>query len=118
MKTGSMLTTDMQRKRRKHMHNTNPAPQSALSEPGWSKAQGRFLAVLAYEEHRTKTTTEICQLAGYATTYPWYQALKDERFADVVHTFGIKRKRSYNRWTEVQQRLLGILQQEENRRKS
>jgi integrase len=99
------------------MHNTKTAPLFAIPEPSWSKAQQRFLAVLSCEEHRTKTVTEICRLAGYATKYEWYQALKDERFAAVVHTFGIKGKRSYSRLTEVQQRLLEVLQQEENRRK-
>lgn len=41
----------------------------------------------------------------------WYRALKDERFAAVVHTFDIKEQ-------STSQRLLEVLQQEENRRES
>jgi hypothetical protein len=99
------------------MHNTKTAPLLAIPEPDWSKAQQRFLAVLECEEHRTKTITEICSLAGYTTKSAWYLALKDERFAAVVHTFGIKRRRSPGRLSKAQQRLLEVLQQQEHRQK-
>jgi integrase len=99
------------------MHNAKTAPLLPISEPGWSTAQQRFLAVLECEEHQTKTITEICRLAGYASKNAWYQALNDERFAAVVPTFGIKRRRSPGSLSQAQQRLLEVLQQEENRRK-
>ncbi len=100
------------------MHNTKIAPLFAISETPWPKLQQRFLAVLSCEEHRTKTVKEICRLAGFATTEAWYRALQDERFAALVHTFGItKRKRSSGKLSKVQQRLLEVLQHEENRQK-
>ncbi len=102
------------------MHNAKIAPLLATSEPSWSTLQRRFLAVLECEENRTKTIMEICQLAGYASKNAWHRALKDERFAAVVHTFDIKRnrKRSASRLSDVQQRLLGVLRQEQHQQKS
>jgi hypothetical protein len=100
------------------MRNTKTAPAPAMPEPGWSKVQQRFLAVLEHEEHRTKTVTEICQLAGYASKDSWYSALRDERFAAVIDSFGIKGRRSYGHTTDAQQRLLEVLKHEENQRKS
>jgi integrase len=100
------------------MHNTKTAPTPAMSEPSWSKVQQRFLAVLEHEEHRTKTVTEICQLAGYASKDSWYSALRDERFAAVIDSFGIKGRRTYGHTTDAQQRLLEVLKHEENHRKS
>src|SRR5713101_8547165 len=109
MRTASMLTNAMLRKGSKPMHNAKTAPLLPISEPGWSAVQQRLLAVLEREEHRTKTITEICRLAGYASKNAWYQALKDERFAAVVHTFGIKRRRSPGSLSKAQQRLLEVL---------
>src|SRR5213078_2864925 len=84
----------------------------------WPKLHQRFLAVLSCEEHRTKTVKEICRLAGFAGTQAWYRALKDERFADLVSTLSIIRsKRTTSKLSKVQQRLLDVLQQEENRHK-
>ena len=119
MRIASMPTNGMQRKGRKQMHNTT-APLPVTSDPGWSKTQRRLLTVLEEEGHRTKTIKEICQLAGYASESTWKRALRDERFAAVVHTFDIKRnrKRSAGRLSDVQQRLLGVLQQEQHQQKS
>jgi integrase len=101
------------------MHNTT-VPLPVASDPGWSKTQRRLLTVLEQEGHRTKTIKEICQLAGYASESAWKYALRDERFAAVVHTLDIKRnrKRSASRLSDVQQRLLEVLQQEEHQQKS
>jgi len=100
------------------MYNTKTAPLLARSEIPWPKLQQRFLAVLSCEEHRTKTVKEICQLAGFASTQAWYRALQDERFADLVYTLGIiKRKHITSKLSKVQQRLLEVLQREENRHK-
>ena len=100
------------------MHNAQTAPLLANSEAPWPKLQQRFLAILSCEEHRAKTVREICQLAGFASTQAWYRALQDERFEDLVYTWGIiKSKRITSKLSKVQQRLLDVLQQEENRHK-
>lgn len=100
------------------MHNAKTPVLLAMSEPGWSKLQQRFLEVLSHEEHRTKSVTEICQLAGYSYKEAWYRALKDERFASVVQALGVKAKRPYGSLAEAKQRLLAVLQHEENRQKT
>jgi integrase len=100
------------------MHNAKPSVLLAMSEPGWSKLQQRFLEVLSHEEHQTKSVTEICQLAGYSYKEAWYRALKDERFASVVQALGIKAKRSYGSLAEAKLRLLEVVQQEGNRKKT
>src|SRR5216117_783640 len=107
MKTESMLTTDTQRKGRKHMHDTKTGPILASSETPWPKLHQRFLAVLSCEEHRTKTVKEICRLAGFAGTQAWYRALKDKRLSFNVSTLSIIRsKRTTSKLSKVQQRLL------------
>jgi integrase len=107
----------MLRKGRKSMSNAKTAVLLAMSEPSWSKPQQRLLVVLEQEEHRTKSVTEICRLAGYSSKAAWYRALKDERFAAVVQTFGIRVSRHYD-MTEAKQQLLEVLRQSENRNKS
>jgi integrase len=100
------------------MYNMKAAPPLVRSEIPWPKLQQRFLVVLSYEEHRTKSVKEICQLAGFASTQAWYRALQDERFADLVYTLGIiKKKHTTDKLSKVQQRLLEVLQYEENRHK-
>src|SRR6266516_1310592 len=119
MRTANSLTNAISRKRGKHMHNTT-VPLPVTSDPGWSKTQRRLLTVLEQEGHRTKTIKEICQLAGYASESAWHRALRDERFAAIVHTFDIKRnrKRSASRLSDVQQHLLEVLRQEQHQQKS
>ena len=62
-------------------------------------------------------TYELGNALGYSSKAAWYRALKDERFAAVVQTFGIKVSRHYD-MTEAKQRLLEVLRQSENRNKS
>ncbi len=98
------------------MHHPKTAALLATSEAIWSKPQQRLLVVLQQEEHRTKSLTEICQLAGYSSA-AWYRAVEDERFAAVVQALGVKGKRYYGSLVEAKQRLLEVLQQEEHRQK-
>ena len=98
------------------MHNPKAAAPLVMSKPAWSKSQQQLLVVLQQEQHRTKSVTEICQLAGYSSA-TWYRALEDERFATVVQALGIQGKRYYGSLAEAKQRLLEVLRQEENRQK-
>lgn len=55
----------------------------------------RLLAVLQQPENRKKPVTKICQLAGFASTTPWMNAIKDEQFVSTVKALGVPIKRHY-----------------------
>ena len=87
-----------------------------IAEEPWTLPQQRLLEVLQHQEHRYASITRICQLAGYAGTYPWHQAMKDDRFVAAVQTLGLKcSHEDLPRW---QQRLLEVVQHPENHNKS
>jgi len=100
-----------------------PPPERTVAEGTWTLPQQRLLAVLQLEEHRDASITEICREAGFSSRIPWYQALKDEHFAAVVQTFGIRITRrcpttADDRATRAKQQFLAVLQRPENRKKS
>jgi integrase len=86
-----------------------------IAEGPWSLPQRRLLAVLQFKEYRYASIAKICRLAGYSGNVMWYQAVKDERFVAAIRALGVKR--GEHDWSGPQQRLLEILQQEENRQK-
>ncbi len=55
----------------------------------------RLLTVLQQPENRKKPVTKICQLAGFASTTPWMNAIKDEQFVAAVKALGVPIKRHY-----------------------
>src|SRR5258707_3496957 len=55
----------------------------------------RLLTVLQQPENRKKPVTKICQLAGFASTTPWMNAIKDEQFVAAVKAVGVPIKRHY-----------------------
>lgn len=63
-----------------------------VAEAQWTKAQQKFLDVLAVPGNREKSVLDICKLAGYKSFTPWYAALKEERFAARVKELGYQRK--------------------------
>ena len=59
-----------------------------------TRSQQRLLAVLQQPENRCKTLEEICQLAGYSSTFPWCDAIKDERFVAMMEALGVPTRRN------------------------
>ena len=75
----------------------NTKPKEVISFPidnidiSWmTKPQKKFFEVLKNEENQNKKYKEICELAGYKSTTPWYKAIKDERFSDLLESIGVK----------------------------
>lgn len=62
---------------RKHKNKSTTAIED-------DKRYQRFVEVLAVPENRSKSITEICQLAGYKSRAPWSKAMKNHRFAAYV----------------------------------
>src|SRR5215470_7328536 len=89
MRTASTLTNARLRKGRTSMHKAKAAALPVPSEPAWSKPQQRLLAVLRQPENRTKSGVQICREAGYSTSTPWQQAIKDEQFVAAVEALGV-----------------------------
>lgn len=54
-----------------------------------TKSQKKFFEVLKNEENRNKKHPEICKLVGYKSSGPWYKAIKDERFSDLLESIGV-----------------------------
>lgn len=54
-----------------------------------TKSQKNFFEILKNEENKNKKYNEICELAGYKSTTPWYKAIKDERFFNLLESIGI-----------------------------
>jgi integrase len=91
-------------------------PERLIAEGPWTLSQQQLLEVLQHKEHQYASITKICQLAGYSGTSAWYQAMSDNRFVAAIQALGVKR--SHNDLPRSQQRLLEVVQQEENRQKS
>lgn len=54
-----------------------------------TKTQKNFFEVLKNEENKNKKYKEICKLAGYKSIAPWYKAIKDERFSNLLESIGV-----------------------------
>ena len=54
-----------------------------------TKSQKKFFDILKKDENRNKKYNEICELAGYKSHVPWYRAIKDERFKNLLEHMDI-----------------------------
>lgn len=54
-----------------------------------TKTQKKFFEILKKDENKDKKYNEICELAGFKTFTPWYKAIKDERFTDLLESIGV-----------------------------
>lgn len=64
-------------------------PVDSIDTSWMTKAQKKFLDILKNDENKNKTYKEICELAGYKSHAPWYTAIKDERFANLLKSIGV-----------------------------
>lgn len=92
-----------------------PLERTVVAGP-WTLPQQQLLAILQHPEYRNASITEICRAAGFSSRVPWYDALKDASFAEVVEALGIAltrhdRKIPDHRSIHAQQQLLAVLQQ-------
>jgi integrase len=71
------------------------SPEQILAEESWPPAQQRILEVLEHVENRKKPVTKVCQLAGFTSTTPWMNALKDKRFVARVEALGVPIRRHH-----------------------
>ncbi|WP_434798780.1 tyrosine-type recombinase/integrase [Terrisporobacter vanillatitrophus] len=60
-----------------------------------TKSQKKFFEILKKDENKDKKYNEICELAGFKTSGPWYRAIKDEGFTDLLKNIGFN-SRLYN----------------------
>ena len=103
--------------------------QSPPKLPPRSQAHQQLLDLLREEENRRLNPTQLCQKAGFASKRPWYNALNYPEFRAAVEALGVETNRRgfyFNdnaspkepQWGETHQRLLDVLQVEENRQLS
>ena len=64
-------------------------PVDNIDTSWMTKAQNNFFEILKKEENRNKKYNEICELAGYKSSVPWYKAIKDERFTNLLEGIGV-----------------------------
>ncbi|MCI2779052.1 tyrosine-type recombinase/integrase [Clostridium perfringens] len=69
-----------------------------------TKTQKKFFDILKNEENKNKKYNEICELAGYKSYQPWYKAINDERFKNLLESMdvGINKKCNYPSHNEVE----------------
>ena len=70
--------------------NVSPFPVTAIDTSWMTKAQKRFFEVLQKHENRDKKYDELSMLAGYKSSGPWYKAIKDERFVELLENMGVQ----------------------------
>ena len=84
---------------------------------GEAKAQREILRVLQDEANRRLPIAEICRKAD-CSDEQWYKSLRSDDFVKSLQALGVTvKRREYNEngWTEVQQRILDVLQEPVNR---
>ena len=82
-----------------------PFPIDNIDTSWMTKAQNKIFNVVKNENNRNKKYNEICELAGYKTHGSWYNAIKDEKFANLLESLGVKTKiihESYPSHNEVE----------------
>src|SRR5258708_3882065 len=92
--------------------------EQARAEKPWTRPQQRLLEVLQQPENQQASIMKICQLAGYAGSSIWYQATQDDHFVAAIHALGFIWSSDRSGLSKPQQRLLAVLQNPENRKKS
>ncbi|MGG3450373.1 tyrosine-type recombinase/integrase [Domibacillus aminovorans] len=68
----------------------SPFPGVAIDTSWMTKSQKKFFEVLQQPENRNKKYNELPQLAGFKSSTPWYNAIKDERFAELLENMGVQ----------------------------
>lgn len=90
------------------------------SKDGTTFGQKDLLAMLQIEDYRDLPIKKICSLAGHSVQV-WYAALKRQHLVAAIEALGVRIRRcgpDEDGWTLAQQRLLEVLQREENRQLS
>ena len=64
-------------------------PIDNINTSWMTKAQKKFFEILKKDENKDKKYNEICELAGFKSFGPWYKAIKDERFTDLLESIGV-----------------------------
>jgi hypothetical protein len=77
------------------MRSTSIAVVTTSTEPTWSKTQRRFLDILQNPEHRTKSSRQLCQIAGLKSHASWTYAIRDERFVEKLEALGVTLRRHH-----------------------
>lgn len=67
-----------------------PFPVGAIDTSWMSKGQKTFFEVLQQPENRDKKYDELSTIAGYKSTFTWYNAIKDERFTELLENMGVQ----------------------------
>src|SRR5260370_27711236 len=70
-------------------------PNKITRSGDMSSVTERLLEVLQHPENQKKPVMKICQLAGFASTTPWANAIKDEQFVATIKALGVPIKRHY-----------------------
>ncbi|MBT2725103.1 site-specific integrase [Bacillus sp. ISL-46] len=65
-------------------------PVAAIDTSWMTKAQKKFFEVIQNPLNRDKKYNEISTLVGYKSSGPWYKAIKDERFADLLENMSVQ----------------------------
>ncbi|MCU5653173.1 site-specific integrase [Bacillus mycoides] len=62
-----------------------------IVDTSWmTKAQKRYFEVLKQPDNRDKKYDELSKLAGYKSFFPWYTAIKDERFVQLLESIDVQ----------------------------
>lgn len=69
-----------------------PLPIDNIDTSWMTKAQKKIFDVVKNEDNRDKKYDEIYKLAGFKSHGPWYNAIKDERFINLLENLGVKTK--------------------------
>lgn len=69
---------------------TIPFPIDNIDTSWMTKSQKKIFDVVKNEDNRDKKYDEICKLTGFKSYNPWYNAIKDEKFADLLENLGVK----------------------------
>lgn len=67
-----------------------------------TKSQKKFFEILKNDENKNKKYNEILELAGFKSYAPWYKAIKDERFTDLLESIGFIYNKHYPSHNEVE----------------
>jgi hypothetical protein len=96
--------------------------RAITAEPQWSTTQQTFLDLLQDVENQPLSKLDLCRKAGFAFAGPWYTAIKDPEFKAAVKALYAEGERhrlpaetQVPQWNQAQQKLLDLLQVEENR---
>ncbi|MGR5988122.1 hypothetical protein ACT7CT_18760 [Bacillus sanguinis] len=70
----------------------SPFPITAIDTSWMTKTQKKFFEVLQQSENQDKKYDVLSKLAGFKSSGPWYTAIKDEKFAELLENMGVQVK--------------------------